>query len=358
MPLIQIGYRRLFDALGCSLHAGGEFKSKSEYGNGYFVEVYVGSKPKFGLCILRSDRYIVPGEDAKLMQADYKKDPAETTYPRNFFLEIYVYKLTEIEASLLNLIEKGNSDARNKVIAIAEQMRKDFIEAAEVISGSIGLRLHRQFVLELINENFVAATAAGEQIAIQFSGNWLERLDPVVVNETGKQSLGPFLQEIGKASLDAKDLAATALHWLCRAWRERDNVNSFVSLFIPLEVILSGQSTSHEDPTKSKADEIRKLIEDGGSKNSKNLLGFFDNLMRAQSPSLNQRFERLAREAALPGLENDIEAFKKFNKIRNGLLHRGKRDIQLSVLITGDDTKSLDQLVQKYLKWFFFRLRE
>ena len=53
-------------------------------------------------------------------------------------------------------------------------------------------------------------------------------------------------------------------------------------------------------------------------------------IAQSRQPSLNERFEQLAKAMELPGWKRDIKAFHRFNASRNKLLHEGSSSIELS----------------------------
>ena len=110
-----------------------------------------------------------------------------------------------------------------------------------------------------------------------------------------------------------------------------------------------------EDDKEKYFEEIRQLIVNSEKEDQKRLLMFIDQLEKSQQPSLVTRFEVLARVAKLSGYEADIIAFKKFNRIRNFLLHRGDPSIKLTVSVGEEETQQLEDLVERYVSWFLYR---
>src|ERR1051325_1150311 len=94
-----IGYRRLYDSIGCSLVDREELQISFALGN-LHIEVYLGPKPKRGITVSQSGKYIVPGEASLMITAEYKKDATESSYPRHFFTEIICSKLVEVSQEI------------------------------------------------------------------------------------------------------------------------------------------------------------------------------------------------------------------------------------------------------------------
>jgi hypothetical protein len=164
---------------------------------------------------------------------------------------------------------------------------------------------------------------------------------------------------LDKASVEAREFGISVFRWMLRAWVERDIISKFTALFIPLEIILSGYGKENEyDKEKlKKYEQIRELI--SGKPESEALLKLFNSLVQSQQPSLVSRFEGLANEAKLAGFESHVIAFKRFNKIRNKLLHQGDPNVKLEVPINDEsleqETQQLEDLVERYVSWTLFR---
>ena len=92
-----------------------------------------------------------------------------------------------------------------------------------IIAGIIGLRFHRQFVLEIINERFFAIRNEPDWVH-RISGPWLERLEELSLNENGVTALANTLESAQKAPDDAQKFGSSIFFWLLRAWTERDSI--------------------------------------------------------------------------------------------------------------------------------------
>lgn len=141
--------------------------------------------------------------------------------------------------------------------------------------------------------------------------------------------------------------AARILSWLLRAWGDSDPVNQFVSLFIPLEMVLAGIGPSGQE--KLKSEKLRALIERHASEDD-DLLNWVTSL----APPITARFATFACEAALAGWEEDIVVFKKFNGIRSALMHRGQKPEDLRVTVGKEDVRTLQSIVERYVNYQLF----
>src|SRR5438132_1516444 len=91
----RVGYRRLYDAIGCSLADRQELHITFPL-NDLEIWVYLGPKPKFGITVSHGGKYVVPGEVSLMAVSEYKKDASESSYPHHFFTEISCIKHVEV----------------------------------------------------------------------------------------------------------------------------------------------------------------------------------------------------------------------------------------------------------------------
>jgi len=157
MPLVRVGYRRLYDAIGCSL--GDDQRELSftfSFSPDLDVAIYLGPKPTFGINICRSDKYLVPGEESTLLKGEYYRDASKSNYPRNVFVEIFVSKYVEVSEGTMIALHVRDQQTQNELLKLAEKDADTVCRTADLVAGIIGLRFHRQFVIEVLNENFVA----------------------------------------------------------------------------------------------------------------------------------------------------------------------------------------------------------
>ena len=244
------------------------------------------------------------------------------------------------------------------MLDMAEKEEEPLKETINLIAGVVGLRFHRRLVLELLNENpLVLFLDEKDDFVKRHTGDWL-----TIARRSGSKAgrLGRVenvLPTIGAARREARDHGATIFKWLLRAWSEQDSVSTFVDLFIPLEIILQGYGEEGQESKKEQSKAVENLIRQHGSDEKETLLEYFNRLKRSWRPSLQSRFELMAREAGKaghPDWEADVKAFGKFNRIRNDLLHRGKDDIELQVDL-GEETQELEDLVERYTCFALFR---
>ena len=343
--------------MGCSL-ADREELSITFPLNDLEIWVYLGPKPKFGITVSSGGKYLVPGETSLMVTSEYKKDATESSHPHHFFTEISCIKQVEVSDEISRAFHAKEAKGHDELLVLAEQSAAPLKVASDLIAGTIGLRFHRQFVLEEINENFFALRSDIDY-AYNYASPSVELLEDPRLNANGVKIMRSFLEAVGKASPEAIEFGASAMAWLLRSWVERDHISKFMSLFIPIEVILAGYGDSDNvEKKKHTAGSIQSLLAKHGGEESGSLIDFFNQAIAQQRPSLASRFEEMAKHAQIDGWQADIAAFRRFNSIRNKLLHRGDRRVQLSISVGEEfeqETRELEDIAERYVSWTLFR---
>ncbi len=93
---------------------------------------------------------------------------------------------------------------------------------------------------------------------------------------------------------------------------------------------------------------LEELVNKMNSDNKDELLSFLDVTRNKYGPNLNARFEEFSRKSGIPGWEKDVEVFRKFNRMRNLLVHAGRKNISTHINIA-EETRTLEDLVERYL---------
>ncbi len=90
--------------------------------------------------------------------------------------------------------------------------------------------------------------------------------------------------------------------------------------------------------------------------NSKELLRFFNKLFEYLRPTLDDTFIELAQTAKFPGWKSDIEAFRKFKRMRNDIFHGKGRIVQHKLSVSNNkESREFSDLVERYVNYFFFK---
>jgi hypothetical protein len=276
--------------------------------------------------------------------------------------EICCTKAIEVDEGLAAAFHSSDPKAIQEIFKLIELQADTFKENIDLIAGTIGLRFHRQFVIEILAENPIAFKSDGAPTQ-PYSSNVAEVLENLSMKETGAAALQSMLQQVAGASKKAQAFGASALRWLLRAWRESDPFSRFMALFIPIEVVLSAVKYDENEIAQQRAfdRQLEGILRDHGGTDSDALIAGYKKLRQLVHPPLSARFECLAEEAQIDGWKGDILAFRRFNSLRNNVLHYGGKAIEMEVTV-GDDkkqeTRSIEDLAERYVLWVLFRSKE
>jgi len=338
-----VGLRRLYDALGCSMGTPPEVKVTFPILENRTGRIYVGPKPPLGILSIESEQYIIPGRESVFFRSgcDYESD---------CFLEIAITFEVEVENSISAGLIKGDENAKQAILDKVDPFNASFANAIDVIAGLIGLKFHKQFVLKPLSENSFISTSP--QPVAWFTGPWVENLQPITLTEAGADALRSYMNALATAAGDTLENATRVLQWLLKAWREQDPIARFLYLFIPLECVLENAESTDFVPFQ-RIETLRNIVSSSDREGKGELLTFFAALETKFAPTLNSRFESLAEKHRIAGWELDVTAFRRFNRIRNLLLHSG-REPASSHLDLGEDTRTLEDLVERYVSLSLF----
>lgn len=345
MKIGLFGYRRLYDSIECTFSdERNEYKADLDIGN-HYVQLYIGHNPIYGIDLTPADTYTTPGSTVQLPSRQYKH-VSDSDYPRRFFTEITCWKKADA------FDEKSSGPTFDNVGNLETKVLID------KIAGAIGLRFHTQLVFKLICENAVSHVSKG--VPGEHGFNFVKKaqfhvVQPVKVNP---EKLGERLVSDLECLLSGQSKKnILALNWLLRAWNEDNEITKFLCLFIPFEVLLKGDKATPE-PIPYEAEIIRKLIDESENRESSRF--YFEKLLtyHKRPPSLATRFESLAEQAAFKSYEDDVKSFRKFNDLRNGLMHRGNQDVNFYAFadkIDKEKNQHLQDLAERYVNWAIFR---
>ena len=356
MASVRIGYRRLYDSMGCSIANQQIINLVFPCGDHLQVEIYMGNKPKFGITVEAGhEDYIIPGEQSKIGNYAYHADATQSSYPRSFFTEIVCTHELEVTDDLFNAFYRDEQPAIQELLRIAESHADEYQMVSNFFCGILGLRFHPQFIMKLLNENFVAFQ--NEKKGFNFASSASQILEDIQMNEAGIPFIEQFFPAIGKAERKEIQSSSEILSWLIRGWTERDTVSKFNALFIPIEMVLEGIQGEMPEDQRLQVEKLHTLISTygGDEKEKKTLISFLDRLVKSQRPSLIDRFNIFAENAKMPGWKKDTQAFKKFNRIRNSLIHRGDPKVKIHVTIGKEEVYALEDLTERYVNYYLFQ---
>jgi len=348
MRIENPGYRRLYDAIECSVEDKVEHEIEFEIGN-FYIQVYLGPEPRYGIDLTPKDNYGVPGSSFEIPMKHFKK-ASESGYARSFFTEIACWRKASSNNSLPPELSLVNA--------------AEFHTTTDMVAGAIGLRFHNQLVLKLICENTVVLQGAqgipGKRAFELIKHAPFSIVERVVICSEEVNKCLPL--ESSKIDAEKSKSSLLSLIWLLRAWNEEDKVSKFLALFIPVEVLLQGHSAPPVSFTE--LDEaIRNVIEKHATNNKEELISRFDKLLQYQNPppSLASRFETMARHVNFDDWKEDVRAFKVFNRMRNGLVHCGDQSVRFHTTASEVDKNKVQQLqdlTERYVNWALFKDHE
>ncbi len=358
MTIERVGYRRLYDAVDCSLYGCEEMFVEFPFEDSFHIEIYIGSTPQFGICTENNDDYYAHRGNETIKNIAYHFDVAQSSHPRHFFTEISCFRDIEVDAALSKAFHAQDQKAREKLLLLVEKDGEKYRRVADLIGGAIGLKFHRQFVMELLNENFVAIRDSG--FAILVLGSPVELLEDVQLSTQEIQRMKRFASLLPPANPEngmGSQWNGAILGWLMRAWSEQDLISKFNALFTALEMLLKGVKGEISPERQQHAEAIRELIITHSGEKQENLLEFFETLVNNQNPSVMSRFITLAEQAKFLTKDADIEAFRRFKNMRNRLVHHGKNTVQLAVSlpqISEEELHALEDIVERYISYVLF----
>src|SRR6266700_1106112 len=157
MKNVNIGYRRLYDSMGCSLATQEPLHLAFPFGNTFQVEIYLGNKPKLGIWTeTEHDDYAIPGQQIKIGSYSYNGDASESAYPRNFFTEIICSQAEEVTDELFDAFYHEDSEAGQELVKRADSHAEEYEVILDLLSGVLGLRFHPQFIMNKLNDGAIA----------------------------------------------------------------------------------------------------------------------------------------------------------------------------------------------------------
>ncbi|MBO8161782.1 MAG: hypothetical protein H0Z24_09140 [Thermosipho sp. (in: Bacteria)] len=346
MAIERIGLRRLFKAIGTSTKAEG-YSGQFSLGSGKGIDIYIGPIPPLGLSFIEGFGPIWdPDEEHLMIKYTRAADPSKTDWVDGTYVDLLVWKDVEVADEISIQFRNEVKGAEQPLFEMVENDRHFFQEILEGTAGIIAILLHEQFVLkELATET--VALRRGSNFAIQLTSLPMRIPQKIHLKDQGFELLRSLLNRISTISSKHYKILMNAFRWYHRAICLTETVDQFVSLFIPLETILSFWPSPDIDPKfKLIVNRIRNVI-----KNDVEAQETLNHLMERYTPSLFERFSYVASRYEFADI--DIKAFNEFKKMRNRLFHKGNTNVNLSVDIFtehGKETVFLDKLVAKYLR--------
>lgn len=232
---------------------------------------------------------------------------------------------------------------------------------AEDVEVSDELREHCRRLIDLfavavgtaVNRQLLAIEVGEDEWTPALNGAWTCTLSrPVSLIDapalTYDEIRAKTLDWVTDRRMDPKILGGGVLPWLLRAWREVDLVTKFLAFFIPIEMVLSG--VRGEGGVDQEAIErIKAAVHGAAYSDAEDLCRLVERLAEKLRPNLADRFAVRARQLSPATADVDIAAFRKFNKMRNQLVHSGNASVRMQASIGPTDVVHLQDLAERYV---------
>ncbi len=347
---IRIGYRRLFRGIGCDLGKHEMVKIEAPVGDGA-IQLFLFHQPVLEWYERSGEDHFIVGQKVQL-RGNISPEDVGFAAPDAVYSDIFSWKDIDISDELSAALEADPSSGMNEALTLASE-DQGLVLYCDLACGTIGLRLHNQFVTDLVFEAFYVMGKDGSPHS-SFSFIAPEAVNPVRLKEETPQVLNTDLRTAGSPEPMSIRRKALAFNWLLRGWAEKDRISRFVAFFTAVEIILGGYQGEQQVVDGQMLDEIRLLIATHGGERSDSMLALI-NRLRLPSPSLASRFEVMARTSGIDGWENDLQAFGQYNRLRNNLVHRGDQSISLDISISNTVVVGVEQIAIRYVNWSIFQ---
>ncbi len=346
MRSVQVGVRRLYLAPCCTLSNDAPLLAEHAIGD-VTVRVEISTTPRFGVTFLEGLQLPFITDRPVPIKINLGMKSSDTPFSGYSFTEVLCTRAIVIDDNMYDALKSNAHHAVTSVIEQAQKAETAFEAIADVIVGMIGLRLHLQLVKFRVAQELVACEG-NKCVARRVSAHSMEVLNHVQPDGRAGRVLNQLLSDFATKDSDAQADARDIMYWLTRAWTDRSAPGQLVELFMVLELLLDGIGREAAAPSPAAA-MLRAFIEQSNPDNKADLISAISTLDGNRGPSLSQRFETLVSEAH--GSDSDTLAFKKFNKMRNDLVHRAKHGTS-TVMNAGDGSiADLEDIVERYVSY-------
>lgn len=349
-----VGYRRLFEAVGCFTDNTQAIRRRFQVTNAITAAIHIDTERLLS-GIKSTDARIIPVDPAK--GGGFEVNPGtkgQRDDRAQLCTEVLAFRTVRVSDTLSQALKAGDEQARKEMEKIAEREQADLINVIDLVAGALGLRIHGQLVYTELNEGIVYLVAGAPNLVL--SSPALDVLEPVTLGSIDLTGFQDVILRSGPQANDQWRHHALALRWLTRARSEPDPVIKFVSLFVPLEMILAGHKIVQTEGQVRLGRAIRKIIDKYGGAEKAQLIDFLDKKLQrfSERPSLEERFENYATDTGLPDFESDIRAFAEYNSTRNKIVHEGQIDVRLQLADAKRELPGLEDLAEKYVSFAVF----
>lgn len=345
LPLV--GFRRLYRATGIQLPGESlHFSTKST--DGFVIEFYLGPRPPYGRWTRGPLEFL--SKDGPIRMGINFKPLAEGFKDVKNYLDLAVVRSNDLAPEWSAAFLAKDDTAATQISESLQRDRRRFAEVLDLVVGAVCLRFHCQLAMEELGEEPLMIRGPLD-FGHSFAGSTIRVCDDLQFSAGAGDSVGNFVSEILNADSGSRKRGCEALSWMIRAWHARDSVLAFLSHFVVLEMMVEGETVDATQSMATAADSLRDVVIQS---NNPELMVQLNAFIASWRPALAARFESLVKRCGAASAQQDLEAFKKFNKMRNDLLHRGNQMVRSTVTLSTQDVQSLEDLVERYLAFTLF----
>ena len=355
MKTVRIAYSRIYNAKGCSFLGHDECLLKFPLGT---IKVEANIGPRLGHLVLAfksgPERLTDPKAQKSVSREQEYQDPPPDKFPADVYKELNASQYIEVSDELFEAFQCKEAAARSEILRRAKENKAALTSALNFVAGVLGFRLHFLLVRVPITEQWYAYRDQSTSYALEGSLQ-LKALEACKcdLSDEAMPAIRSKIPQLQTTWTWKK--AGSVLAWLLRAWSAEDPILEFVSLFVPLErIIPESPQESNESSWDQKKSALLAIIEKETEIQNRDDLSKFVANLRPPPPPLTLRFEKWAAAKALPGWEKDIEAFKRFQRMRNLLVHAGKSDMAFRVTVEANDVRTLEDITERYVSLALF----
>ncbi len=282
--------------------------------------------------------------------------PGPEKYPADLYTEIIVYRLVEVTKEDFILLEAGSIEVRDKLLRKFEEFEPVMTQAINYCAGMLGVRVSPELVSIPIFELDHRYIFLNKQVYSASLGVLIQYSSSVNVLHDGDNVIQHSLTSLSLKKKDNIKKATESVGWLLKAWSTEDSSLKFISLFTALEFIIPPQPLMSKDEFDEIKNKIKSVISE-----SEELKGINSDLFLLNYPpqnSLVDRFQYFASMSKLPQWEKDIEDFKKYYRIRNGILHQADSSLNSNISIENESVNQFEIFVNKYVQFILYGTRK
>lgn len=289
-------------------------------------------------------------ESSTLDQSAYVH-PGPDKYPAELYMEVMAFKFIEVLDEQYELLQGGDKQVIDDLLKLFKYHESGMRNSIDYCAGMIGLQVNPELVTVPIFEVDQRYLFIKEKYYALEAGFVIQVRSSVNITYEGKGLIAHNMNNLKLAKTNKVQKATECLSWLLRGWGADDYVLRFISFFAALESVMP----NIERIDTKVFDEVRAkliLIIKGSSLKHDLTTENYDLFLFKHLPpvSLMDRFTKLASKAKLDNWQKDIEDFRDYNNIRNGILHRGDSRIAREPHVDNNKLKDFEALTQKYIR--------